>query len=85
MKISDKFIEKCNKDLRTQIPLGTKLKYLNPTINQQARGMMMWVFDHYYYQGFGSSVGIKELLKRDKLEISAAYNTLSCAVAVGVK
>lgn len=84
MKISDKFIEKCNKDLRMNIPLGTKLKYLNPTINQQSRGMMMWVFDDSVYSGWGSSLGIKELLKKDKLEISTAYSGLS-SVAVGIR
>lgn len=75
MKLSDKFILKCNEDTGTSIPLGTKIKYLKPSINQQARGMMMWVFDHPFTH-LGSSVGVKELLKKNKLSRSVGVGII---------
>ena len=76
MKLREKFIQKVNADLNIKIPIETKINYLKPSINQSARGMMMWVFDHPY-SFYGSSVGIKELLKQDKLTGSASYSGLS--------
>lgn len=84
MRLSDQIILKINNDCKTSIPLGTKIKYLNPSLNQQARGMMMWVFENPYSH-YGSSIGVKELLKKDNLKISAVYNGLNSFVAVGIK
>lgn len=73
MKLSDQLITRVNSELGLEIPLGTKLKYLNPTINQQARGSFMWVFDSATYCRYGSTVGIRVLLKSNVLEKS--YST----------
>lgn len=37
MKLSDQLITRLNNELNIKVPVGTKIKYLNPTINQQAQ------------------------------------------------
>lgn len=69
MKLTDQLISRLNNELGFTIPIGTKIHHINPTINQQSRGSFKWVFNSNY-SNYGSSVGVRELLKRKKLSIS---------------
>lgn len=75
MNITNKLIERLNNECRLDIPIGTKIRHVNPTLNQSARGSFKWFFTDNHCM-VGSSMGVRELVKCKEIYISRAVGEM---------
>lgn len=66
---SDKLINRLNAELNMCIPLGMKIRQLNPTRHQLSAGSFKWTFSGNF-SSYGSTLSIRELLQSKELEIT---------------
>lgn len=66
---SDKLINRLNAELNMGIPLGMKIRQLNPTRHQLSAGSFKWTFSDNFSL-YGSTLSMRELLQAKELEIT---------------
>lgn len=66
---SDKLINRLNAKFNMGIPLGMKIRQLNPTRHQLSAGSFKWTFSDNFSM-YGSTLSMRELLQAKELEIT---------------